>query len=267
MTNHEIGQELPYLRRYARALTGGQARGDSCVRNTLEAILADPAILRSAQSTKIGLYRLFHQLHQTITIPEISENATPGAIEQAVQSRLEAITPTGRQLLLLTILEKFSLPVAASIMDLSLSDAQSELETALFDIEAQSRASVLIIEDEPIIAMELEILVAGLGHHIVGNATTHSEAIILFNKTQPGLVLADIQLADGSSGIDAVKDILGTTDVPIIFITAFPERVLTGRRPEPTYLISKPFTPKTVEVAIAQALFLKSTAKPVIDSL
>jgi CheY-like chemotaxis protein len=263
MTNLEIGQELPYLRRYARALTGAQLRGDHLVRNTLEALLADSALFDPGQSVRIGLYRLFHKLHQHISIPpHTNSDLAPNAIETAVQSRFQDITPIGRQLLLLTILEKFSLPVAASIVDISLADAESELELALSDIEAQSRASVLIIEDEPIIAMELEILVAELGHEIVGNATTRDEAIAMFHETRPGLVLADIQLADGSSGIDAVKDILDTTDVPVIFITAFPERLLTGERPEPTYLITKPFTTRAVQVAIAQALFLKSTAKP-----
>lgn len=264
MTNFKIGQELPYLRRYARALTGAQARGDSCVRNTLEALLADPALLDTDQSARVELYRLFHQIHRHIPIEDVPENTSTGAMELAVQARFETVTPIGRQLLLLTILEKFPLPIAASIVDLDLDDAETEYERALSDIEAQSRASVLIIEDEPIIAMELESLVTGLGHEVVGNATTHREAVALFKDASPGLILADIQLADGSSGINAVKDILGTTDVPVIFITAFPERLLTGERPEPTYLISKPFSARAVQVAIAQALFLNSTAKPVL---
>jgi CheY-like chemotaxis protein len=260
MISLEIGHELPYLRRYARALTGAQMRGDQCVHNTLEALVADPALLDSSQPIRAQLYRLFHNLHLHMPISERSA----GAIELAVQARFEGITSTGRQLLLLTILEKFDLPVAASILDLSEADAEAELTQALADIEAQSCASVLIIEDEPIIAMELENLVAELGHRVIGNATTRREAIAMFDEARPGLILADIQLADGSSGIDAVRDILDSTDVPVIFITAFPERLLTGERPEPTYLITKPFSARAVQVAIAQAVFLNSTAKPVI---
>ena len=74
----------------------------------------------------------------------------------------------------------------------------------------------------------------------------------------PGLVLADIQLADGSSGLDAVDDILSIADVPVIFITAYPERLLTGDRPEPTYLVTKPFHERTVGTTISQALFFKA---------
>ena len=83
-------------------------------------------------------------------------------------------------------------------------------------------------------------------------AATHHEALDAVARKRPGLVLADIQLADGSSGIDAVKDILQSYDVPVIFITAFPERLLTGERPEPTFLITKPFQPETVKAAIGQ---------------
>ena len=94
-----------------------------------------------------------------------------------------------------------------------------------------------------------------LGHRVTGAATTYDEAVEAVSRHKPGLVLADIQLADGSSGIDAVKDILKRIDVPVIFITAFPERLLTGERPEPTFLITKPFQPETVKAAIGQALF------------
>ena len=79
---------------------------------------------------------------------------------------------------------------------------------------------------------------------------------------RPGLVLADIQLADDSSGIDAVKDILAEFSVPVIFITAFPERLLTGERPEPTFLITKPFQRSTVKAAISQALFFDEATAP-----
>ena len=78
---------------------------------------------------------------------------------------------------------------------------------------------------------------------------------------QPGLILADIQLADGSSGLEAVNELLATFEAPVIFITAFPERFLTGERPEPAFLIAKPFQPATVSAIISQALFFERKAK------
>ena len=114
--------------------------------------------------------------------------------------------------------------------------------------------SVLIIEDEPLIAMDIESMVESLAF-AAGVARTHNEAIKLFNERRPGLVLADIQLADGSSGIDAVNDILRAVSVPVIFITAFPERLLTGERPEPAFLVTKPFQPDMVKALVSQVLF------------
>ena len=76
------------------------------------------------------------------------------------------------------------------------------------------------------------------------------------------MVLADIQLADGSSGIDAVNEILHSRfEVPVIFITAYPERLLTGERPEPTFLITKPFLPDMVKALVSQALFFETRSK------
>jgi CheY-like chemotaxis protein/DNA-directed RNA polymerase specialized sigma24 family protein len=264
MTHKAIAHELPFLRRYARALTGSQQLGDTYVRHTLEALVANPEALPAGGSLRQSIYHLFHTTCWPALEHTHEKHPVGGAIEQTVQARFGAISPTARQALLLTVLEGFSVSETAIILSMTETAAQSALDSALTAIEHQSLSSVLIIEDEPMIAMELEGLVTSLGHSVVGNATTHGEAMVIFAESRPGLVLADIQLADGSSGINAVKDILQLSDTPVIFITAFPERLLTGERPEPTYLITKPFTMQAVKVAISQALFLNSTARPSI---
>ena len=123
--------------------------------------------------------------------------------------------------------------------------------------------SEFIIEDEPLIALDLESLVENIGHRVQGIARTHREAIAQVEKRRPNLVLADIQLADGSSGLEAVNDILNRFEVPVIFITAFPERLLTGQKPEPVFLVAKPFEPATVKALISQALFFDMRARKV----
>ena len=120
--------------------------------------------------------------------------------------------------------------------------------------------SVMIIEDEAIIAMDIESIVAEMGHRVTGIARTRDEAIALARADAPDLILADIQLADNSSGVDAVNDILQEMGVrPVIFITAFPERLLTGDKPEPAFLISKPYSVDQVESSVSQAMFFSST--------
>ena len=183
-------------------------------------------------------------------------------LERLAQARLARITPLSRQTLLLTAMEGFTHEDAAYLLDLSLDEISALVNEALSEIEAQTRSAVLIIEDEPIIAMDLETIVRDLGHDVTGVAVTRDEAVAAVLERRPGLVLADIQLADDSSGIDAVKDILAAHPVPVIFITAFPERLLTGERPEPTFLITKPFQRATVKAAIAQALFFDAETVP-----
>ncbi|ESZ46287.1 response regulator [Mesorhizobium sp. RSR565B] len=101
--------------------------------------------------------------------------------------------------------------------------------------------SALIIEDEPIIAMDIEELLTKQGFKVVGIARTEREALDLGLRLRPDIITTDIQLADGSSGIDAVNTILETINAGVVFVTAFPERLLNGNRPDSSYLVTKPF--------------------------
>ena len=251
---------LPYLRRYARALTGSQMAGDAYVRATLEAALSDKEVLDQIGQGRVALYAAFNKIWSASGgslpgLPDLSEGVLATAEE-----RLAAITPASRQALLLTTIEDFSPSEAAEIMQISETEANQLVLSALEEIDSESATDVLIIEDEALISMQLEELVEGLGHTVCGTATTRDEALAVVATRKPGLVLADIQLADGSSGIDAVNDILSEFSVPVIFITAYPEKLLTGDRPEPTYLVTKPFLESAVKAAISQAMFFRSTA-------
>ena len=134
------------------------------------------------------------------------------------------------------------------------------IDIAVQEMERSVRGSVLVIEDEAIIAMDIADIVEGMGHRVTANARTHAEAVNMAGAEQPDLILADIQLADNSSGVEAVNEILAQFgDIPVIFITAFPERLLTGDRPEPAFLINKPYTEEQVRSAVSQAMFFSST--------
>lgn len=262
----KVASNLPYLRRYARALTGDQARGDAFVRATLEAALADEGLRQQIGEGRAQLYRAFNSVWASAYV-DTRDVSGASAVnvsthEAAVQERLSHITPANRQALLLTTLENFSINETAYIMDRKPEDVEALVQEAIAEIDRESTTSVLIIEDEPLISMQLEELVRSLGHEVCGMAATRSQAQEIAAREKPGLVLADIQLADGSSGLDAVDDIMKIGNVPVIFITAYPERLLTGERAEPTYLITKPFQESTVQAAISQALFFKSGRPP-----
>jgi DNA-directed RNA polymerase specialized sigma24 family protein/CheY-like chemotaxis protein len=256
----EIAPHLPYLRRYARALSGSQSSGDAYVTACLEAIVADPSIFDAGRGARIGLYGLFHRLWNSTQTEPSGAGEEQSIFERTAQARLSSMTPESRQILLLTTLEGFSMREAAAIADLHEEQARSLIDAAIAEIDRQMATQVLIIEDEPIISIDLAEIVEGLGHSVTKIARTAGEAVRAAKADRPGLVLADIQLADNSSGIEAVREILDDFEVPVIFITSFPERLLTGERPEPTFLITKPYDPNTVKAGISQALFFNSTA-------
>ncbi len=253
-----VATHLPYLRRYARALTGSQSSGDTYAIATLEAILADPARLAPDHSAKVALFGVMHSIW-TSSEP-ISAGLTPTGIEAAAQAHLAKLTTDTREALLLHTIEGFTTQEIGQIMGLSLAQVTRLIDIAHQEMAASVAGRILIIEDEAIIAMDIESIVTEMGHETTGVARTHQGAVKLAQAARPDLILADIQLADKSSGIDAVNDVLAECgEIPVIFITAFPERLLTGEKPEPAFLIAKPYAVDQVRSAVAQAMFFSST--------
>lgn len=257
-----IAAELPYLRRYARALTGQQSSGDHYAAATIEALLVDRSLLEADPEPRIVLFRAFHSLWQSAGACFSTNSVVEEVpwIEQRAQRRLAGLTANTREALLLFTIEEFASEEIARIMQITVDEADELLKIAYRETLSTIPGTVLIIEDEPLIAMDIRLIVEDMGHQVVGTAPTREDALRLARETGPDLVLADIQLADNSSGIDAVNDILALApDTPAIFISAFPERLLTGQRPEPTFLIAKPFTEERVRSAVSQAMFFAST--------
>jgi len=249
-----IAPHLPFLRRYARALTGAQQSGDDLVRAMLERLLIDASVLDvGSGAIKVALYR---ELHRVVATP-----SDAAAVTGATGNLLGALPLGAREALLLTSVEGFSHADAAAILGCSAEEIVAAAQAANDAVMQMMVSRVLIIEDEPIIALHLATIVEELGHHVVATAANSKAAINAAATTKPELILADINLADGSSGVDAVYEILKSGEVPVLFITAYPERLLTGTRPEPTYLITKPFEPATVVATIGQALLLHRNPK------
>jgi CheY-like chemotaxis protein len=227
---------LPYARRYARALSGGQEAGDGLVAASLREMVAAESVTADA---RIALYESVTRRFNA----QEGERQNDGGL-----SRLQ------RQLLLLTTLEEIVLADAAMICGVEAPEASHQLAQARDNLRDAAAADVLIIEDEPIIAMDIEELVEGCGHRVVGTASNETDAVRLALKTRPGLILADINLGVGGDGTAAVERILRQHKVPVIFVTAYPERLLTGDVAEPVYVITKPFEPLTLAIATYQAV-------------
>jgi len=257
LNSDAVSQHLPFMRRYARALAGRQSSGDAYVAAALEAVLADRGAIQG-QGVRAGLYKVLTRIWNSVDLNDVSD---PADAQLPVERRLAQIGRLPRQAFLLVSLEGFSEDEAADILDTDVSSLRDLVKEAGRELAAEIATDVLIIEDEALIAMDLEHLVEELGHRVVGVARTQSKALALAKVRVPGLILADIHLADNSSGLDAVNELLRSLEVPVIFITAYPERFLTGERPEPAFLIAKPFQPSAVSAIISQALFFERNAR------
>ncbi|MGL4324192.1 MAG: response regulator [Beijerinckiaceae bacterium] len=249
-----VAPHLPFLRRFARALVGSQDRGDAYVVAMLEALVADPSTIRRDVDGKLAVYQAFLKVWSAMPMNREREHVQMSGTG-AADRRIETLTPKPRQAFLLAALEEFSTADIATILETDADSVRGLIDDAGREISEQLAARVMIIEDEPLIAMDIESLVTDIGHNVVGIARTRTEATAMAAKQKPDIILSDIQLADGSSGVDAINDILKTMNVPVIFITAYPERLLTGERAEPTFLMTKPFRPEMVKAVISQALF------------
>ncbi|MGV3730289.1 MAG: response regulator [Sphingopyxis sp.] len=257
-----IAPHLPYLRRYGRSISGSQQSGDALVARMLETLVANPDAVDTGSDLRIQLYRMVHDNFGLLADQAAVGDDAERSDMAIADARLRRIPSLARQALLLTAVEGFSVEDTGRIIGRDTEAVRALIHDATDEIERQTRARILIIEDEPIIAMDIEMIVRDLGHDVVAVATTHTEAVAEAQKHQPGLVLADIQLADNSSGIEAVQEILSDVKLPVIFITAFPERLLTGDRPEPAFLLTKPYQPATLRAAISQVLFFDESTVP-----
>lgn len=247
-----ITKTLPFLRRYARAVTGSQQRGDEWVRLCAEVAVQQPDLIAEMEDTKLGVFVLFHRLQQPFgTLDEPPES---GSVSGRLKESLTEMAPLQRRMLLLTVLEGFTVGDAAHILNIDIDTAERSLQEARRELQRVASVRVLVIEDEAVIALDVADIVRNAGHEVVGIAATEKAAVELARKHSPHLVLADIQLRGADSGISAVKQIMQAMTVPVIFVTGYPERLLTGTQIEPAFVISKPFDPDLLRAAIAQAL-------------
>lgn len=256
--SQKIIRHVPFLRRYARALMGTQERGDRYVKTCLEALLENPETISADVPLRLQLFKLFHEgLAQSNGTPAGAGGTAARQAPSPIQRHLERLPTRDRQVLLLSSIEGFIGDDVGYILGISKVEAHQILTQAKTELMNQSRTTVLVIEDEPVIAFDIAGIVTEMGHRVVATAATKDEAVAAARAKEPGLILADIQLDDGTSGIDAVREILDAVDVPVIFVTAFPERLLTGEKTEPAFLVTKPFEPDVLKITIAQALYTR----------
>ena len=240
MTNverQELVRALPFARRFARALESSQECGDHLVSHAISRLEKEP--YARALTPRHKLYAAIIECF--LTTGRNAEFCSP-------------LSPTQRIALLLTSLEEVPPATAAVILKCNEQELLRETTQAIEALQRVAQTSVLIIEDEPVIAMDIQDVVQRCGHIVAGIAHTESDAVRMAEELRPGLILADINLGAGGDGMKAVGRILQIFRAPVIFVTAYPERLLTGNKEEPSFIITKPFEPATLAITTYQAV-------------
>lgn len=263
----QILAHVPYLRRHARLLTGSREVGDEYVRICLELVVAEPRHLEG-NDLRVALYKAFYAGWSAFNKIDRDRQDDPVSLEARLEQGLAALPEVERLVLLLVVVEELKIEDVAWILDLSPDTARDHLAKARANLRQEVELPVLIIEDEPMIAMELAQIVREMGLSVSAIVARQDDAALAAGSgetTEIGLVLADIQLQDGGDGIAAAHEILERYDVPIVFVTGFPERLLTGNGLEPAFVAAKPFEAESLKVTIAHALSIYAKALGAVE--
>ena len=256
INTENVLRHVPHLRRHARLLSGSKDVGDEYVRIALELIVAEPERMQGGDE-RILLFRAFHAVWSALNESDRRRSVDAITIEDRLDQGLAALAPVERRVLLLAVVEQMSLEQVAQILDLDVDTGRRHLAEARASLRHEVELPVLIIEDEPMIAIELSQIVREMGLSVSGTAARQDDAVVAADAAgdeKLGLVLADIQLQDKGNGIGAAQQILERYNVPIVFVTGFPERLLTGSGLEPAFVVAKPFDAESLKVTIAHAL-------------
>jgi DNA-directed RNA polymerase specialized sigma24 family protein/CheY-like chemotaxis protein len=250
--------QLPYMRRYGRALTGSTIRGDDLVTRAVEAALSEPDRYQldtdDEPVTRRRLYTLLNELFDT-DAGAAGTTVSPAEPGHPIESALSSLPEQERRVFLLVSLEELPTPQAADVMGVPADEARDALGRAQNAMREQLVANILIVEDDAIIAYDLTETVLGMGHKVCGTAATMEEALAAAAANQPSLALMDLRLAHGGSGITTAQALRETRALPIIFVTAFAEELKQRGLDYLGPVIKKPFTREQIERAITQAVF------------
>lgn len=241
-----IDPHLARLRRYARAMAGNQSSGDAYVSALLEIVQAEPAILQTMSTPALGLFKLLSQL--VAATCQTEKMGGPADLWQAF--KLDTLPERIRQALLLVSVERFTVSETAEIMGVEAVEVEALIDAAGQSLDSFGGAEVMIVESEPLIAMNIEQIVKDLGLRVSSMPPTHAQAVTLLHRGRPDLIVAD-----GGCHRGTVDELYIGSFPPVVFISAFPEMLLTGIRPEPVFLARKPFDPPEIKALIYQALF------------
>jgi CheY-like chemotaxis protein/DNA-directed RNA polymerase specialized sigma24 family protein len=248
---------LPRLRRYARAATGSVAAGDAALAESLPGVAAallEPSDDSRGRDGRGALQKALAALVRVLDAPRVVSLPVGGTVADAVA----ALPRDARHALLLTLVEGLREDEAALVLDRTVEGVRQSLASARSALWPLQPARVLIIEDEPLVASHIASVVEELGHAVCGLAADETEAWLAARRMRPELILADLDLGAGGSGLAIARRIVANDDVPVVFVTGDPSAIPSTR----ALVVRKPYREAALRAAIGRALAGRHAAIP-----
>ncbi|MAW82727.1 MAG: hypothetical protein CMI63_21030 [Parvularcula sp.] len=245
-------KDLRFVRQFARAVTSDQFLGDEIAAAALQRFDYSAVEGLPDRERQITVFRAFYDAWRSAS----AEGGAAFSNRSVLAARPFTAEPP-RQLVLLVDVIGLEIEKAAALIGVEPSEAKRLLSEERRRIAAtQVSGTALVIEDEPVIALEVAATLETIGLKVLATARTADDAIRLANKHRPDVVMADYDLGAGRTGLDAVREITSTLPVIAIFLTAYPDDVLSGDDYEPTFILTKPFDERALRAAIVHGLSL-----------
>jgi CheY-like chemotaxis protein/DNA-directed RNA polymerase specialized sigma24 family protein len=249
LRSDEIIHHLPDLRRYAAALVGAPRRADLLVERSLERLLAEQERV-SQGHVRLALFAVLNLVHEEMLDAEV-DRVDP---LDGLHSGLLRLPVEERKVLLLATVAKFTHLETAALLRVSITEIGRRLLAARERLRRALSFKVLVIEDEPIIAMSIAHILARMGHEVCGVAHSRRQALARDQESRPTLILADVRLRDGDNGIATVREITQRRPVPVIFVTGHAYDLVAAKQLQPALVVGKPFSPQTLEAAVRRVV-------------
>jgi len=253
------------LRKYLRAINLDTVWAEEWLRltNTEDQNDGDKAS-QSSQDEFRRFQRFFDywELESAAESGEASAPFTDGRLRDVVT----ALPPLENQVLLLCDFVGFSVEEAAALLKIEPTAAADRLDQGRRLAEELPKMSVLILEDHGLIAQDLSDIASDLGLTVIGIAENAAAAEKLVERNWPDIVISDQMLSDGDTGLEVLAGLRAKGRFYAIYVTAYPEEVLTGLDDEPAVVVSKPFEPEAIRAAIGHTLSTDQRLANVIDA-
>ncbi len=234
--------ELRNLRRYAYCILGNRRLSDIAVEAALNALVSDVTSVCGRAISRLDLYRKVNEAAVA------NSNNVSAAAGTGFFTEFHRLSREQRQVAALRAVIGLPYSDIASVMSMTEKAVRRSYCEALLMLR-EKPAAVLIIEDEVFIALDLQQIVRNLGFSVAGIAKNRAEALRIAGLVKPKLILADYKLRD-DTGVEVVKAIREQMDANVIYVTSHPEAVAAMRDSEDDLVISKPFNPRTIAVAV-----------------